>query len=325
MTSARGRIAVIGETLVDLIASDDRARPAQHLGGSPANVAVGLARLAQPACLITQIGSDHLGQFAHSRLSAEGVHVIRAGPDAPTSTALATLGAQGQATYTFSVGWDIAGARIPAGTTALHVGSLGLLLEPGAHHLWRLLCEQVRGSQLISMDPNIRADLLTDATAARKTLRWIAGLAHIVKLSDEDLEFLFPGSDPAGAGDILLGAPGRTALAIVTRGSKGALAFTGRHRLDIPAFEVPLADTVGAGDAFMAALLAGLAERNLLSPASLTDFAYAGPGPIRLIAEQASAAAAITCSRTGATPPSAAELRHFLAGQPSGIVPDALR
>ncbi len=318
---ADGCLAVVGETLVDLIPAAGHGEPIAHLGGSPANVAVGLARLGQRACLITQTGSDAHGRFAQARLGAEGVRVIEAGPDGPASTALVTLDDHGSARYTFGIRWEITGVQVPAGCAAVHAGSLGLVLEPGCHEVMRLLTAAARGDRLISLDPNIRADLLADPAAARENVRRAAGLAHVVKLSDEDLDFLFPGAKPRQAGDLLLGdspsaahkpgGPRRTRLVVVTRGGEGAFAATGQCRVGVPAFHVPVADTVGAGDAFMSGLLAGLAGLRMLSTQDLAALGAAGPGTVHGLVTQAAAAAAITCGRSGANPPTAAELREF--------------
>ncbi len=309
-----GGFTVVGETLIDLIARPGLAEPARHLGGSPANVAVGLARLGKTAHLVTQTGSDAFGEFARARLAAEGVRVIEAGPDAPASTALATLDDHGRAEYTLNVRWNVTRIPVPADSAAVHVGSLGLILEPGSQEVMHLLAGRLRrGHWLVSLDPNIRADLLGARSAARSRLRRAAALAHIVKLSDEDLDFLFPGSEPHHVRDLLLRGPRRTMLVVVTLGSAGALAATERHQVHVPAFKVPVADTVGAGDAFMSSLLAGLAEENVHSPGGLTELAAAGPEPIGRLVARASAAAAITCGRTGANPPTATELAEFLA------------
>jgi fructokinase len=314
-------LAVVGETLVDLIPDSAHSEYVAHLGGSPANVAVGLARLGQQTFLITQIGSDAHGRFAHTRLAAEGVRVIEAGPDGPSSTALVTLDDHGRARYEFDVRWEVTGVHVPAACAAVHVGSLGLVLEPGCAEVMRLLTAAVgRTGRLVSLDPNIRADLLPDPEAARQNIRRAAGLADVVKLSDEDLDLLFPGAKPRQAGDLLLGdpmpgGPRRTQLVVVTMGGEGAFAATGRCRVDVPAFDVPVVDTVGAGDAFMSGLLAGLAELRMLSAQDLAVLGADSPDTVRGLVTQAAAAAAITCARTGADPPNAAELRDFLSSR----------
>jgi fructokinase len=316
-------LAVVGETLVDLMPAAEPGAPIPHLGGSPANVAVGLARLGRPACLVTQTGSDAHGRFARARLAAEGVRVLEAGPGGPASTARVTLDDHGRARYTFDVRWEITGAQLPAGCAAVHVGSLGLVLEPGCAEVMRLLTGAA-GHRLVSLDPNIRADLLADPAAGRQHIRRAAGLADVVKLSDEDLDFLFPGAKPRQAGDLLLGDARtgdartgdarRTRLVVVTMGGDGAFAAAAGCRVDVPAFGVAVADTVGAGDAFMSGLLAGLAGLRMLSAQGLAALG-AAPERVRRLVAQAAAAAAITCGRTGADPPDAAELREFLAAR----------
>jgi len=311
-----GLITVVGESLVDVVARAGHSEPTVHPGGSPANVAVALSRLGQPVALVTQIGADSHGALIRDYLKRNGVTVILAGPsDRPTSRALARLDPQGAASYEFDLSWEVRGLRLADGSTALHIGSLGVLLAPGGEQVLRLaeaVCR--RGDVVTSYDPNARPSVTPDRRQVAAIAERAAACAHIVKMSDEDLAFLFPGTTPAQLATRLLGDGRPTQLLVVTRGRRGAVVMTRRSRFSVPAAEVAVVDTVGAGDAFTAALLAGLAGAGLLSPEALTAGVAAQPGPLPGIAGQALAAAALACTRPGADPPAAAELRRFLAG-----------
>lgn len=309
-------ITVIGESLVDVVARQGRGELTVHPGGSPANVAVALSRLGQRTALVTQIGADEHGALIRAHLERNGVDVILAGPASqPTSRALARLDADGAATYEFDLSWDVRGLRLAEGSTAVHIGSLGVVFAPGGERVLRL-AESVRrrGDVVTSYDPNVRPSVTPDRRQVAATVERAAASAHIVKMSDEDLAFLFPGTTPAQLAARLIGDGLPTQLLVVTRGGDGAIALTRRAHLSVPAVPVVVMDTVGAGDTFTAALLAGLADSGLLSPAALASRVALEQDVLGEIVGQALAAAALTCTRPGADPPTAGELRRFLAG-----------
>jgi fructokinase len=178
----------------------------------------------------------------------------------------------------------------------------------------RLVEAAYRRRLVTSYDPNVRPSVTPDRRRAAATAERVIASAHVVKLSDEDLDFLFPGVTPGQLAARLLG-PGRaTQVLVVTRGSEGAIVATGAGLFSATAVPVTVVDTVGAGDAFMAALLAGLADLGVLSPGAIAGHVAGDEGMLREIAGQALAAAALTCARPGADPPTADELRRFRAG-----------
>ncbi len=313
-------ITVVGESLVDVVVRSGHGKPTVHPGGSPANVAVALSRLGQPVSLVTQIGADDHGSLIRAHLEGNGVRVILAGPaDRPTSQALARLDAQGAATYEFDLNWDVRGLRLAGGSAALHIGSLGVVLAPGGEQVLRLAESACRdGGVVTSYDPNVRPSVTPDRREVAATVGRAAACAHIVKMSDEDLAFLFPGTTPAQLAAGFLGDGLPTQLLVVTKGREGAEVATRGSRFSVPAIPVAVVDTVGAGDAFTAALLAGLADSGLLSREALTGRVAREPGLLRAIVGQALAAAALTCTRPGADPPAAGELRRFLGEAPGG-------
>jgi fructokinase len=308
-------ITVVGESLVDVVARKGHDELTVHPGGSPANVAVALSRLGQRTALVTQVGADSYGALIRTHVESNGVDVILAGPAGqPTSRALATLDAHGAASYEFDLSWDVRGLRLAEESIALHIGSLGVVLAPGGEQVLRLAESACRGGDVVtSYDPNARPSVTPDRRAVAATVERAAASAHIVKMSDEDLAFLFPGTTPARLAERLLDGDGPTQLVVVTMGRDGAMAVTRSSRFAVPAVPVVVVDTVGAGDTFTAALLAGLAEAGLLSREALTAGAAAEPDLLRDIVGQALAAAALTCTRPGADPPTAGELKRFLA------------
>src|SRR5262247_623008 len=261
-------ITVVGESIVDVVASGGGDTLAVHPGGSPANVAVALSRLGQRTALVTQLGADDYGALIRTHLERNGVEVILAGPaDQPTSRALATLDARGAASYEFDLSWDVRGLRLAEGSAAVHIGSLGVMLAPGGEQVLRLAESACRsGDVLTSYDPNARPSVTPDRRKVAAVVERAAASAHIVKMSDEDLAFLFPGTTPAPLAERLLGGDRPTQLLVITMGREGATVVTRSSRFAVPAVPVVVVDTVGAGDTFTAALLAGLAEVGQLSP-----------------------------------------------------------
>jgi fructokinase len=276
------RVLVIGESLVDVVR--DGGAESRHAGGSPMNVAYGLAQLGVEAQLLTRLGRDSDGALIEHHLYRAGVRLLPASlRDEPTSTAIATIGDDGAASYEFDVTWDL--GSVDATADWVHVGSIGTFLEPGAAAVERYL---EGTSARVSYDPNIRPALMP--ADARERFERIARLTSVLKLSDEDGRWLYPELDEAALLDLLLSF-GPTTVAI-TRGAAGAIIATPDKRVDVPAVRVTVTDTVGAGDSFMAALIAELLAGTDADAAART----------------AIAAAAITVSRAGAQPPTRAEL-----------------
>ena len=296
-------ITVVGEALVDLM--DGVAYP----GGGPANIALGLSRLGASPVLLTHLADDRYGALVREHLTGNGVRVVPSGPPGvPTSTAAARLDAAGTPTFEFDMEWRVSGLELAAGSRALHVGSIGLALEPGATEVRRLV-ERVAGTVLVSYDPNVRPAITPDLAAEAGRVDRIAAMADVIKLSSDDLTLLYGDADPVVVARRWLYPAGRTRLVVVTLGAAGALAVTPRDQVRVPGFRVALVDTVGAGDTFEAGLLTGLDAAGALSPDAVAALdAAALPGILRT----AAGAAALACTRAGADPPTAAELADFL-------------
>jgi fructokinase len=303
-------ITVIGESLVDIISDPRRPQDVRaHPGGSPLNVAVGAARLGLATNLVTHYAADRYGLMIEGHLLANGVTVVRGG-SAPTSTATATLNPDGAATYAFDIGWDINGASLPAlaaveGSEHVHTGSIAAVLAPGDQATLALV-KAARRHATISYDPNCRPGISPDAAAARARAELFVAASDVVKASDEDLAWLYPDRTPeeSAAAWLELGP----AIVALTRGAEGPVVFSSGARVEMPGEAITVADTVGAGDSFMAALICGLAQLEALGAPARSRLRNITTDELRALAGYANRAAAVTCSRPGANPPTSAEL-----------------
>ena len=304
---------VAGEALMDVftgattptgIALDAR------IGGSPLNVAFGLARMGQSVAFLGGISSGELGSRLVDALRAEGVSLDAVHRSAaPTTISLIGVDAKGVPEYAFygagaadrTLPLDALDA-MPAAARLLHVGSYTMVVGDTAA-TQRALVDRVHGKMVVSYDPNLRLNVEPDLAVWRATLEWMLPRTDVLKLSDEDLGLLYPGIDPAAfAADCLGKGAGLVAL---TRGGQGAFAWHASGVCDVPPVVVDVIDTVGAGDTFQAALLTRLDELGALSPAGVRGMS----AEVLLDAMRfASQAAAITCSRRGADLPRRAEL-----------------
>ena len=301
-------IVVCGEALMDVFPAGDTPGGVSldaRIGGSPFNVAVGLARLEQPVAFFGALSTDILGERLLRALDAEGVDTrLVARVDAPTTLGLVGCDAHGVATYTFhgEHGADRQLARAALAwpslaVDAVQVGSYATVVEPVAGTL-RELVERERMRALVGYDVNVRLAVEPDLARWRDGLAWHLERADLVKLSEEDLSALAPGADAdAFARDALRHG---VRLVVVTRGSAGASAWTRRCQASVEAVPVPLIDTVGAGDSFQAALLAWLLGAGCLSRDALD--ALDAPA-LEAALRHSTRAASITCSRRGADLP----------------------
>lgn len=303
-------ITVIGEALLDLIAEPGTKAFASRPGGSPANVAVGLSRLGAQVILATQLGDDLPGRIVGEHLQASGVAVRRLpARSSGTSIALAALDGTGGASYDFRIDWDITQSPpVSPECICLHTGSIATALDPGAAVVEDLMLSQRKhGSATISLDPNIRPSLLGPPDVERARVERQVGLADIVKVSAEDLRWLYPDADPhAVARNWLAGGP---ALVVVTLGADGAYGITRDAEVARSAAPVTVVDTVGAGDAFTAGLLDALGRCGLLGGAKREQLAAIAPSTLADVLDFAIAVASVTCGRQGADPPRRSEVR----------------
>ncbi len=304
---AERRALVIGEALIDVVRTADGAVD-EHPGGSPANVALGLGRLGREVDLLTWIGDDAHGALVRAHLEASGV-AIAPGSDSAgrTSVATAVVGADGVATYEFDLSWHVPAkwASPPAAPLVVHTGSIAAVLPPGGADVARILAAH-RDSATLTYDPNLRPSLMPPPDETRPVVEALVEIADVVKVSDEDLAWLEPGAPPLEVARRWAAAG--PALVVVTRGGEGATAITAAFELDVAAPPVTVADTVGAGDSFMGGLIDGLWSAGLLGADRRAALRDVDEVTLRSVLSRCAEIAAITVSRAGANPPSAAEL-----------------
>jgi fructokinase len=295
-------VLVVGESLVDEIVSADGTM--SHPGGSPYNVAIGLSRLDVKTLLHTAIGDDQRGTLLRTHAEISGVTLTSQSLTADaTSFARATIDAVGAAVYDFTVTWRPTLFFLTGAPRVLHVGSISAVLPPG-RDLVAGVVSALRPTSLISLDPNVRPQLTEDRVKTRWRIEELITLADVVKVSDEDLQWLYPDRElDEIAADWLQRGPD---LVVITRGSEGAVAHSqGGVHVATPA-DTDVVDTIGAGDSFTAGLLTAL----LAIDVSLENgrLAHLSHEQISLAVDFATQCAAITVSRDGAQPPWSHEL-----------------
>lgn len=294
-----------GEALVDMIQDPATGGFLPHPGGAALNSAVALGRLGQPVGLIAGLSDDQFGVQLMSHARDHGVD------DAwivhnrlPTTLAFVHL-MDGDAQYSFydrhTAGREIDFTRIPAlpkGTQALLLGGISLIVDPSASAFARLADEQA-GRSVIMLDPNIRPDLINDASEYRRRLTEMANCADIIKLSEEDIAWL-------GEETQLIGC----AITLITRAERGATArLMNGVQIDVAAPAIEVVDTVGAGDTFNAAFLTMLRENGWLDNSKLKTL---GEAELRQTLDFACRAASLSVARAGAMPPSMAEIQSTI-------------
>jgi fructokinase len=309
-------ILTCGDALFDMFANPGAASSGiafdARVGGSPLNVGVALSRLGQRAGFLAKVSTDPFGRRLIDYLRSEGIDtdlVVRT--QAPTTLAIVALDDRGVPTYSFytsgtadrSLEQAELPARLPEAIRVVHVGSYTTALEPTASSL-EALVRRERGRRLVSYDPNIRPSIVPDPELWRLRVAALTAQSHLVKASKEDIHFLYPGATVESVLSDWLSRG--AAVAIATMGEVGALAMT-RHgtAARVSSAAVKVVDTVGAGDAFQAALLTWLAEHGRLSSEGLAGLSA---DDLQALLRFATRAAAITCSRRGADMPRRAEL-----------------
>ncbi|AKV08698.1 fructokinase [Pseudomonas fluorescens NCIMB 11764] len=299
---------VCGEALFDFFSEDDASGLASTVnfkaiaGGSPFNVAVGLRRLGVDAALFAGLSTDYLGRRLQQVLRNEGVRAdYLVDFAAPTTLAMVAVGANGSPHYSFRgegcADRQLKPEHLPqlgAEVRGLHIGSFSLVVQPIADTLLALV-QRESGKRLISLDPNVRLNPEPNIDLWRTRVATLVVLADLIKVSDEDLSLLYPEQDPQRVIEGWL--QHRCQLVFLTRGGEGATVFSRHHgSWSVPACSVKIADTVGAGDTFQAALITWLTEQHLDSVEGVQSLAREQIDGMLRFAVQA---AALTCSKTG--------------------------
>ncbi|MDR1791778.1 MAG: PfkB family carbohydrate kinase [Propionibacteriaceae bacterium] len=302
-----GKAVIIGESLIDIVRTPD-GQQREYPGGSPMNVAIGLARLGRATELVTWLGTDARGQAILEHLQESGVELVPGATGAPrTSTALAQLDDAGHAEYVFDLLWEV--PPLPARDTVLvaHTGSMSAVLgaAPDAES-WPVfeMLAQLRDAATITYDPNIRPDVMGTPAQVIHLVEQLVGITDVVKVSDEDLAWLYPEVPPVDSARAWAQGAGPS-LVVLTQGAAGSLGLTADGReIAIPADPtVVVADTVGAGDSFMSGLLHALWREDLLGAVHRLELASLPTELLSSILSLAARIADITVSRPGADPP----------------------
>jgi len=308
-------ILVSGEALIDLIPDPGKASVYDAvLGGSPYNVAIGLARLGARTAFVSRISADGNGEALAASLAENGVDLSFVARDVrPTTLAFVMRGtAKTGSRYSFYLDatafdgpWPFP-AEWPKGARHLHVGSIAAVDPRHGQSVVRALTS-ARLRATVSFDPNIRPLVTPDRDAVALLVERQAALAHLVKASQEDLEWLYPAR--AIEDSLAAWAKSGPRFCVATLGERGAVAMLGKERIEVPAPQVEVVDTVGAGDSFMSALLSAMDRDDALGART--------PAPSRSDLERwlrfAAAASAITCTRKGSDPPTRTEVEAALA------------
>jgi fructokinase len=306
-------VTVIGEAIVDLLPAGPPRTFQAVPGGSPYNVAIGLARLGHRAALMARLADTAFGRILRDHARAEGIG-LQAAPRAaePSTLAVVSLDAAARASYDFylngTADWQWTAeetGRAPAETAVLHFGSIASWTPPGDARILELAARlRNRGDVLITYDPNVRPGLLADHHHGQRVVERAIPLAHLVKASTDDVGWLYPDRAPDQVARRWLGLGATTV--VITGGAEGAMAFTAQGRsVRRPALDVVVMDTVGAGDSFMAGLIGSLISRGQRSPA---DLARSPADQLAGAMDDAILVASVNCERRGNDPPTAADV-----------------
>lgn len=298
---------VVGEALIDVVVRADGST-SERPGGSPANVAVGLARLGRQTELLAWIGLDDHGRTIREHLEDSGVELVRGSESAiHTPVATAVLDGKGDADYSFDFAWAVSPNAAPTRKpSVVHTGSLGAVFPPGGAEV-RALLEKYRSTATITYDPNVRPALMGNPVTASAQVDAVVAVSDIVKASDDDLAWLSPDESVSEhAARWLASGP---SVVVVTKGARGATGFLrdGR-RIDVSAPTITPVDTVGAGDAFMAGLIDGLWSQGYIGASTRDDLVEISTDVVNYVLTRCVGIAAVTISREGADPPTRAEL-----------------
>ncbi|AZN30493.1 carbohydrate kinase [Flaviflexus salsibiostraticola] len=315
MISPGEQVLCVGEALIDVVTRGRKT--SEHVGGSPFNVAAGLARLGHPTSLASWWGGDAHGHLIERTAAEYGIDVIDGSNRAErTSVATATIDDTGSASYEFDLLWEVPTLPSPKEISHLHVGSIGATLEPGAMDVFAAVKRMaIQGT--VSYDPNLRPAIMKRPGLVRNRIEQIVGHCDVVKASDEDLEWLYP--DTPVEEIMRRWAAMGPALIVVTRGPWGSYARLAgdRDMLVIDALDVEVVDTVGAGDSFMSGLLSGLLDAGLLGSASAkAELRRVRWHDVQPALHRGVVTAGLTVSQEGAYAPTRDEVDNVVIAQP---------
>jgi len=314
-------IVVIGEALIDLIESREIKGQFQAVvGGANANVALALARRNTNHMFLARISSDRFGGLIKERLLTNNVNLDKSiNTDEPTTLAVISVNAQGSPTYNFytngTADWGWSTQELPSretlrelNATTIEFGCLTMAMEPG-NKVIEAWAKALSTELTISHDINIRAALGFDRTKERERVERVNSFSHIIKASDEDIEWLYDLEPDSDLTEIINSWINNTnKIVLLTRGSQGTRIYRNNETVDVPARKITVVDTVGAGDTFIAHLLGQLEENNYLGENPLQKLASLPTEQLAQYVKTAGIAASITCERAGCEPPTLEEV-----------------
>lgn len=294
------RALVIGEALIDIVERGGEVT-GEHVGGSPLNVAVGLARLDRDVDFLTHIGDDARGRRIVEYVESSGVQLVSGSVSADhTPTAVATLDENGSAQYVFDIDWQLSGTPEVTPPLVAHTGSIAAWHEPGCRATAALL-DTYHPSATITFDPNVRPALIDDGDATRGRIDRLLEKCDVVKASDEDMRWIDPNRSAKQIARTWLSLG--PSIVAVTMGDRGAFAMCEAGTARIAALPVDVVDTVGAGDAFMTGLIDALWELDLLGASRRHDLRAISLDALNTVVQTAALSSALTVSRAGADLP----------------------
>ena len=318
-------ILVIGEALIDLIESRETKGQFQAVvGGANANVALALARRGTDHQFLARISSDRFGILIKDRLGSNNVNMdYIINTDEPTTLAVISVNAQGSPTYNFytngTADWGWTKQELPAKETvkslnanAISFGCLTMAMEPG-NLIIEAWAKDLQNDLTISHDINIRAALGFDRNKERERVERVNSFSHIIKASDEDIEWLYGLKPESDLTEIINNWIGNTdKIVLLTRGSQGTRIYRGTETIDVPARKIQVVDTVGAGDTFVANLLGQLEDNNYLGENALEKLKTLSNQDLAEYVRISGVAASIACERAGCEPPTLDEVMILL-------------
>jgi fructokinase len=296
---------VIGESLIDIVEGAQQGS-SEHVGGSPLNVAVGLARLGRGVDFLTRIGHDPYGRRIAEYVKTAGAQLVPGSQIAArTATARLSVSADGSADYEFDLDWQLSGTPPVTPPLFVHTGSIAVVQEPGCLAVAALI-DAYRISATVTFDPNVRPALIVDRDLARARIEHLVERSDIVKVSEEDLRWIDPDRPPEQIAQTWLALG--PAIVAVTMADRGAAAFCAAGEVRVPARTVQVVDTVGAGDAFAVGFIDALWGAGLLGAERRAELAGLDLDALTGALEAGSATAALTVGRAGADLPDRAAL-----------------
>jgi fructokinase len=291
---------VIGEALIDIV-QDGHQVIGEHVGGSPLNVAIGLARLGRDVDFLTHIGDDAYGRRITDYVKTSGAQLVPGSESADrTTTARATIAQDGSATYQFDLDWQLTGTPPVPPPLFVHTGSIAAVHDPGCLAVASLV-DAYRVSSTVTFDPNVRPSLIADRELARTRIEHLVERSDIVKVSDEDLRWLDPDRKPEDIAQTWLSLG--PAIVAVTMADQGAEAICASGVVRVPTRSAHVVDTVGAGDSFMVGLIDSLWAQGLLGGDRRAELGSLDLESLTEALEAGSAVAAVTVGRAGADLP----------------------